>query len=120
MRQINIGLIGAGRIGTLHAEHLAYRLPDANLVAIADIYGDAARACAERLGVGIASEDPRAVLENDAIEAVVICSSTDTHASLIEQAAAAGKHIFCEKPIDLSLERIDRALQAVSDGGVKL
>jgi len=120
MKQVNIGLIGAGRIGKLHAEHLAYRLPDANLVAISDINGDAARACAERLGVGIASEDPRAVLENGAIEAVVICSSTNTHAALIEQAAAAGKHIFCEKPIDLSLERIDRALQAVSASGVKL
>jgi len=59
-------------------------------------------------------------MENPDIEAVVICSSTDTHAQMIEEAAAAGKHIFCEKPIDLDLARIDRALEAVGKAGVKL
>ena len=126
MRQpINIGVIGAGRIGTLHAEHLAHRVPGANLVAISDIDEKAAQRCAARLGaarfgVPVAIREHAAILENDEIEAVAICSSTDTHAQIIEEAAAAGKHIFCEKPIDFSLARIDRALAAVEQAGVKL
>jgi myo-inositol 2-dehydrogenase/D-chiro-inositol 1-dehydrogenase len=119
-RKVNLGLIGAGRIGKLHAENLAYRIPDANLLAVSDISLDAARECAARLGIPTAVEDHRVLLENDDIEAIAICSSTDTHAQLIEEAAAAGKHIFCEKPIDLNLARIDRALQAVEKAGVKL
>jgi myo-inositol 2-dehydrogenase/D-chiro-inositol 1-dehydrogenase len=119
-RKINVGLIGAGRIGKLHAGHLACRVPGANLLAVSDIIVEAAQECAGRLGVPIAVQDHRAILENDDIEAVIICSSTDTHAQLIEEAAAAGKHIFCEKPIDLDLARIDRALQAVERAGVKL
>ena len=119
-RKINVGLIGAGRIGKLHAGHLAYRVPGANLLAISDIVMEAAQECAGRLGVPVAVQDHRAILENDDIEAVIICSSTDTHAQLIEETAAAGKHIFCEKPIDLDLARIDRALQAVERAGVKL
>jgi myo-inositol 2-dehydrogenase/D-chiro-inositol 1-dehydrogenase len=119
-RRINLGLIGAGRIGRLHAGHLAYRVPGANLLAISDIAVEVAQECAGRLGVPIAVQDHRAILENDDVEAVIICSSTDTHAQLIEETAAAGKHIFCEKPIDLDLARIDRALQAVEKAGVKL
>jgi myo-inositol 2-dehydrogenase/D-chiro-inositol 1-dehydrogenase len=64
--------------------------------------------------------DYQAILENPEIEAVIICSSTDTHTQIIEDAAAAGKHIFSEKPIDFSLTRIDRALAAVKEAGVKL
>ena len=119
-RTVHLGLVGTGRIGRLHAEHLAYRIPDANLLAVSDINVDAAQACATRLGIPAAAQDHRALLENDDIEAIVICSSTDTHAQLIEEAAGAGKHIFCEKPIDFDLNRIDHALQAVQDAGVKL
>ena len=119
-KRINVGLIGAGRIGKLHAGHLASRIPDANLLAISDIVAQAAQACAARWNVPTATSDHRAILEDSAIDAVVICSSTDTHARLIEEAAAAGKHIFCEKPIDFDLARIDRALQAVERAGVKL
>ena len=119
-QQINIGVIGAGRIGTLHAEHLVFRVPGANVVAVSDIDEEAARRCAARFGVPVAVREYAALLENDEIEAVVICSSTNTHAQMIEDAAAAGKHIFCEKPIDFSLARIDRALKAVERAGVKL
>ena len=119
-RNVNVGLIGAGRIGRLHAEHLAYRIPDATLVGVADVFGDAARACATRLNIPVATEDYRVLLDDDAVEEIAICSSTDTHAQLIEEAAAAGKHVFCEKPIDFCLQRIDRALQAVDQAGVKL
>jgi myo-inositol 2-dehydrogenase/D-chiro-inositol 1-dehydrogenase len=118
--RVNVGVIGAGRIGTLHTEHLVYRVPDANVAAVADTVEDSARKCAARFGVPKAVREYQAILENPEIEAVIICSSTDTHTQIMEDAAAAGKHIFCEKPIDFSLARIDRALAAVENSGVKL
>ncbi|MFQ5593891.1 MAG: inositol 2-dehydrogenase [Anaerolineae bacterium] len=117
---INVGLIGAGRIGRVHAEHLAHRIPEANVVAVADIIAEAAEKLAADFQIPAAFTDHRAIMEDETIEAVVICSSTDTHAQMIEAAAAAGKHIFCEKPIALDLARIDQALEAVSRAGVKL
>jgi myo-inositol 2-dehydrogenase/D-chiro-inositol 1-dehydrogenase len=118
--RLHIGLIGAGRIGRLHAENVARSLPDVRLSAVAD----PRLACAERVaaecGAARAGDDPRQVLDDPSIDAVLICSSTDTHAPLIEQAAAAGKHVFCEKPIDLDLGRIDAALSAVQRAGVLL
>ena len=118
--KINVGLIGAGRIGRLHAEHLAFRIPEANLVAVSDIILAAAQKCAAQFGIPTAAQDHRVIMGNPDIEAVVICSSTDTHSQMIEEAAEAGKHIFCEKPIDFDLARIDRALAAVEKAGVKL
>ena len=117
--QLTIGLIGAGRIGRVHAANLT-RLPAAALRSIADVNVAAARQCAEDLGIPQATGDYHAVLDNPEIAAVVICSSTDTHARIIEEAAAAGKHIFCEKPIALDLAAIDQALAAVDRAGVKL
>lgn len=118
--QLNFGIIGAGRIGQVHAESLCYRLPEANVLAIADIYGDAARSAAERFHIPQATDNPADLLENPAIDAIAICSSTPTHAPLMMAAAKAGKHIFCEKPIALDLGRIDEALAAVDAAGVKL
>jgi len=117
---LNIGLIGAGRIGSVHAEHLTSRIPAARVVAVADASEEAARQCAARYQIPSAVRDYRAVLDNRAVVAVVICSSTDTHAEIIEEAAQAGKHIFCEKPIAHSLKAIDRALSAVERADVKL
>jgi myo-inositol 2-dehydrogenase/D-chiro-inositol 1-dehydrogenase len=119
-RNVNVGIIGAGRIGRLHAENLVSRVTDAHVVAICDVVESAAQQCAARLGIASATGDHRTILEDPAVEAVIICSSTDTHARLIEEAAAAGKHIFCEKPIALDLRRIDHALQAAAQAGVKL
>ena len=118
--QVNVAVIGAGRIGKLHAQHLAFRLPEANLLAVADIFLEAAETCAAECQVPAAFQDYRRILDDPDIEAVVICSSTDTHAQIIEEAAAAGKHIFCEKPLDLDLARMDRVLAAVDEAGVKL
>jgi len=118
--QLNIGQIGAGRIGRLHAEHLAYRIPDANLLVLADVLEEAARDCAQRLGISETVADYHAILERADVQAVVVCSPTNTHAEIIEEAAAAGKHIFCEKPIDLDLARVDAALAAARYAGVKL
>ncbi len=117
---MNIGVIGAGRIGMVHAESLAHRGPGARLAAIADVDPDTARTAAERFGIPRAVSDHRAMLEDPAIAAVSICSSTDTHARLIIEAAESGKHIFCEKPIAHDLGEIDRALAAVDAAGVKL
>jgi myo-inositol 2-dehydrogenase/D-chiro-inositol 1-dehydrogenase len=118
--QLNIGLIGAGRIGQLHAEHLTHRVKGAALVAIADVHMPSAEKLGARLGVSEISDRPSEILQNPTVDAVVICSSTETHASLITQAAEAGKHIFCEKPIDFNLDRIDQALNAVRAAGVNL
>jgi myo-inositol 2-dehydrogenase/D-chiro-inositol 1-dehydrogenase len=118
--KINVGIIGAGRIGRLHAEHLAYRIPQANVLAVSDIILEAAQKCATACDIPTAAQDPQVIMDNPDIEAVIICSSTDTHAQMIKEAAAAGKHIFCEKPIALDLAHIDRALEAVEKAGVKL
>lgn len=117
---MNVGVIGAGRIGKVHAENLAYRLPETRVLAIADVIESAAQETATRLGIVTATADYRELLQRDDIEAVIICSATDTHTQIIIEAAQAGKHIFCEKPIDLNLQKIDSALEAVEKAGVKL
>ncbi|MGI9456958.1 MAG: inositol 2-dehydrogenase [Aeoliella sp.] len=118
--KLNIGLIGAGRIGRLHAEHLSHRIAKANLVMVADVSHDAASQCAQHTGTARATTNVRDILDHPDIQAVVICSSTDTHAQIIKEAAEAGKHIFCEKPIDQDLEKIDEAIAAVRQAGVLL
>ncbi len=118
--KIGFGLIGAGRIGRLHAENLATRIAGANLVAVADPNLEAARSTAARFGVPTVTEDYRRILEEPSIGAVAICSASDTHTQIIREAAQASKHIFCEKPIGHDLSRIDAALAAVETSGVKL
>ncbi len=117
---VKVGIIGAGRIGKVHAETLVTRVPAAVVVAIADPNLPTAQALAQQLNIPHAYADPALIFADPQIEAVVIASSTDTHAPFITQAAAAGKHIFCEKPIDFDLARIDAALAAVKTAGVKL
>jgi myo-inositol 2-dehydrogenase/D-chiro-inositol 1-dehydrogenase len=120
MGQVSIAVIGAGRIGQIHARNLARRVSQASLVAISDVVEQAATECARDLAVPGAVTDYREILADREVDAVAICSSTDTHAQIIEEAARAGKHIFCEKPIDFNLTRIDRALAAVAKAEVKL
>ena len=117
--QIGVGLIGAGRIGRVHAANLAQRLHRATLLAVADVNKVAAEQVAGQWG-GYATNDYRQLLSDPAIDAVLVCSATDTHSTIIIEAAAAGKHIFCEKPVDLTLTKIDAALAAVDAAGVKL
>jgi myo-inositol 2-dehydrogenase/D-chiro-inositol 1-dehydrogenase len=119
-QKLHIGIIGAGRIGRVHAETLAFRLPESQIVAVTDVNREAAQALAARCNIPKVAATSDEILADPQIEAVLICSSTNTHAGLIEQAAKAGKHIFCEKPIAFSLEQIDSALAAVKEAGVQL
>ncbi len=119
-RKINIAVIGAGRIGKLHGQHLATSIVGAELTSIADIDLAAAKESAARFNIPLAVADYHEILGDPDIEAVAICSPTHTHAQIIQEAAKAGKHIFCEKPIDHDLKKIDQALKAVEKAGVML
>jgi myo-inositol 2-dehydrogenase/D-chiro-inositol 1-dehydrogenase len=115
---INLGIIGAGRIGRLHAANLCQRVPGAKVVMVTDALAASAESCAAQLGIPAHGTDYQAVLNRPDIQAVVICSPTDTHTGIIQAAAAAGKHVFCEKPIDVDLGRIDLAIAAVRKAGI--
>jgi myo-inositol 2-dehydrogenase/D-chiro-inositol 1-dehydrogenase len=116
---LGFGVIGAGAIGRLHAQHLATRVPGARLVAVSDIAPAAATSCAEANSAK-SYADHRALLADPAVDAVVIASPPDTHASITVDAAAAQKHVFTEKPVDCTLERIDAAMHAAENAGIKL
>lgn len=117
-KQLNIGVIGAGRIGRLHTENLL-KHPQVKVKAIADLQIDHARAWAEGLGIPMLTQDAEQILGDPGIDAVFICTSTNTHIDMIERSAKAGKHIFCEKPISFDVRGTLRALQSAADGGVK-
>jgi myo-inositol 2-dehydrogenase / D-chiro-inositol 1-dehydrogenase len=99
---LKVGLLGAGRIGQVHAVNIAGNA-DSQLVAVSDVNAEAATALATKYGAQ--SRSLEAILADEGIDAVLIATSTDTHSSLIEAAAEAGKAVLCEKPVDLSLER---------------
>lgn len=113
------GLIGAGRIGTFHATTLARRLPEAELVIVADPADGAAERLAATLGV-VATTDADAVLADERVEAVAITCSSTAHAELVTKAAAAGKAVFCEKPMAMTLDEADAAIAACERAGVPL
>ncbi len=113
---LRVGVIGVGRIGRVHAELLARRIPGAALGPVYDALDAAARDVGETLGVPVAASVAE-ILESD-VDAVAICSSADSHAELMVASARAGKAIFCEKPVSLDLTELDRALTAVRRAGV--
>ncbi|MEM7802843.1 MAG: Gfo/Idh/MocA family oxidoreductase, partial [Chloroflexota bacterium] len=115
---LQLGLIGCGRIGKVHAE-AAQKVYSAEIARVADIYLEAAQIVGNQYRVPY-SDNHHDILMDDTIDAVLICSSTDTHAQFITEAAKAGKHIFCEKPIHHDVAEIDKALAAVEEAGVKL
>ncbi len=116
-RVLRIGVIGVGRIGRMHADLLARRIPGATVTRVHDAHPESAREVAETLGV-VAAADVEELLSASDVDAVAICTSTDTHADLIVAAAEAGKAIFCEKPVSLDLAAVDCALAAVDAAGV--
>lgn len=117
-RQVVVGLIGAGRIGKMHAGNMISYLPDIFLKAVADPKLD--EKWAENIGIPVRAKDASVFLKDKDIEAVVIAASTTTHVELIQASALAGKHIFCEKPIAFEPEDVVEAVQATERAGVKL
>lgn len=120
MKQLNIGIIGAGRIGRLHAESITYAVPAARVTGITDVRPDGLTELQQKFGIAKIYATADEMLADDAIDAVLVCSSTDTHAEIAIMAAKAGKHIFCEKPVDLTPEKVQAVLDAVNEAGVKL
>ncbi|MTK11325.1 MAG: inositol 2-dehydrogenase [Clostridiaceae bacterium] len=118
-KKIVLGIIGAGRIGKLHAENVINNFVDVKVKAIADVYADNIKDWAANLGIENVYSDYHDILNDSEINTVLICSSTNTHSPISIEAANAGKHIFCEKPIDYDLDRIAAALDAVKKAGVK-
>lgn len=111
----NVAVFGAGRIGRIHASNLAV-LPGVTLKYVCDPIGENAAQLAAQLGARVAT--PEAVFADPDIDVIAVASPTDTHSDLIGRAAAARKHIFCEKPIDLSVSRAVACAQAVKDAGI--
>lgn len=118
MKKITIGIIGAGRIGKLHAENILHHLPYMHLKCIADPQID--EAWASKKSIPHISRDADDIIHDKDIEAVLICSPSSLHVAQIIACAQAGKHIFCEKPIATDVAEIESALEAVQKAGVKL
>ena len=117
---IRMGLIGAGRMGRVFAHTLASNVAEVDLVAVADSGSRTGEDVAARFGIERHFSDYHELLKREDIRAVVIATPTSTHAQVIKDAAAAGKHIFCEKPLAMTLEECDEAIAAVKQAGVKL
>jgi inositol 2-dehydrogenase len=118
-RRLRLGLVGLGRIGLLHADNLAGRVPSVDLVRVVDADETLARATGERLGVAWSTgyDD---LLHDPDVDGVVIATPTSLHVDMVERAAAAGKHVFCEKPISLDLDSTVAAIDAARAAGIML
>ncbi len=120
-KSFTVGLIGIGRIGKIHIENLLHRIPNVNLKLAADIKLDEdLKKWVKERGVTNLTDDPYEIFNDPEIEIVLICSPTDTHANFIQEAAKVKKQIFCEKPIDIEVNRIKKTLKIVEENGVKL
>ena len=116
--ELVVGVVGAGRIGTLHAQNLMRHIPRVRVKTVADPRLVCAQAAAATSAAEHVTDDYRQVIDDPGIDAVIIASSTNTHTQIIVEAAARGKHIFCEKPIDHDVQRIREAIAAVQQAGV--
>jgi len=119
-RRVKIAVIGTGRMGSVHCRNIVQSIPEAELVALCDIRLEVAQTLAAELGIARVVENYRELLADPDIEAVLIAATTTVHDFIMKDAALAGKHIFCEKPLALELEKIDSALAVVAKAGVKL
>jgi scyllo-inositol 2-dehydrogenase (NAD+) len=119
-KKLNVGVIGLGTMGKRHAENLRRLIPEAELVAVADADPKRARQVASELEIEHFYERPEALVERKDIEAVAIVTPAKFHGALIELCAQAGKDIFCEKPLTLTLREADAALEAVTKAHVRL
>nr|WP_275584002.1 inositol 2-dehydrogenase [Mammaliicoccus sp. R-M62] len=116
---LTFGVIGAGRIGQLHINYLRTH-KDVKIKWISDLNCDKMSEWIEKSGIQNKTKDHRDIINDPEVDAIVICSPTDTHVDIIKEASAKGKHIFCEKPISLSLEEAEEAVEAVQKSNIKL
>jgi myo-inositol 2-dehydrogenase / D-chiro-inositol 1-dehydrogenase len=119
MTSLTVGIIGAGRIGKLHVDNLR-KLPQIRIKSVSDVVIDHLEAWGKEKQIEVLTNDYHELLEDPDIQAVFICSPTNTHATIIKEAALAGKDIFCEKPVSFSVEETEEALAVVEKAGVKL
>jgi len=119
MKTLRIGVVGAGRIGKLHVSNLMTRVSNATVVAVTDVVAESAKELAQKFGIPKVYGDYKELVNDPEIDAVFVCSSTDTHSIIAYDAVMAGKHVFCEKPIDFDLDRIKKVIDAVDKKGVK-
>lgn len=117
---IRLGLIGAGRMGSFHGLSAARHVPGACLSAVADPTSGQAERLAADLGVQKVYADPQQLLDDPDIDAVLIAAPARSHAELVISAARAGKSVFCEKPMAITLDEADRAISAAADAQVTL
>ena len=120
MKKIQVGIIGAGRIGKIHATTLSKHIDKAQVKTISDPFATDLAEFAKSLNISGVETDYRVILNDPAIDAVIICSPTDTHADIAIEASQKGKHIFCEKPVDLSVEKIKETIEEVNKAKVKM
>lgn len=117
---IQVGIIGAGRIGRVHVESICTQVPNANVKLLADPFmTEDTAAWAKSMGVTATIKDYKEILADPEIDAVLICSSTDTHSPISVEAIKAGKHVFCEKPIDHDIAKIQEVIDALEGSNVK-
>ncbi|KOH46613.1 inositol 2-dehydrogenase [Sunxiuqinia dokdonensis] len=119
MKKLKVAVAGLGRIGKIHLKNLCRNFPEVEVVAVMDVL-DESKAIADEFNVPNFVGDFDELLVVPGVDVVVICSPTDTHADYTIKAAKAGKQIFCEKPLDLSLDRVQEVLDVVNKSGVKL
>ena len=118
-KSIGIGVLGCGRIGVMHAELIAQRIEGVHLAGVYDVINESAQKVATKFGCQHFS-DPEALMSSADVNAIAICTSTDTHVEVLIMASKYKKPVFCEKPISLSLTETDRALKAISDSKTPL
>ena len=117
---VTVGIIGAGRIGKVHTESICNYVRNARIKTVADPYmNDTTRDWLLSMGVGGTTTDYKEILNDPEIDAVLICSSTNTHSPISLEAIAAGKHVFCEKPIDHDLGKIKQVVEALKGSNIK-
>ena len=119
MNKIKIAVAGLGRIGKIHLNNLCRNFSEIEVVAVMDLM-DNSKETADEYNIPLFLKNFDSLLSITELDAVVICSPTDTHADYVVKAARAGKHIFCEKPLDLSLEKVKEVLTIVEESKVKL
>ena len=119
MTKFKIAVAGLGRIGKIHLKNLCERSTDAEIIGAMDVDASA-KSFADKAGVSFFTQSFDELIDHAGPDAVVICSPTDTHADYIIKAAKAGKQIFCEKPLDLSLKKVKEVLKIVEESGVNL